>query len=193
MKNKRTETENNKKEKEKKNKKVTIRKDEDEKVNTYEQYRIEKIDLISQSSDDDIEAKMIKLMEIKKKGGNLEEYNQNEINKIKFTKMPLNTIFSKEEIKEQPKEEDKLIRIKKGINNLINFISINNIQIKKKIISEFKAYSKQSKAKKSKKNVKEKNSNKKPSIAKGKNNKKEEVKNNIKKKKIKLKNLMMKM
>ena len=67
MKNKRTETENNKKEKEKKNKKVTIRKDEDEKVNTYEQYRIEKIDLISQSSDDDIEAKMIKLMEIKKK------------------------------------------------------------------------------------------------------------------------------
>ena len=68
MKNKRTETENNKKEKEKKNKKVTIRKDEDEKVNTYEQYRIEKIDLISQSSDDDIEAKMIKLMEIKKKG-----------------------------------------------------------------------------------------------------------------------------
>ena len=183
MKNKRTETENNKKEKEKKNKKVTIRKDEDEKVNTYEQYRIEKIDLISQSSDDDIEAKMIKLMEIKKKGGNLEEYNQNEINKIKFTKMPLNTIFSKEEIKEQPKEEDKLIRIKKGINNLINFISINNIQIKKKIISEFKAYSKQSKAKKSKKNVKEKNSNKKPSIAKGKNNKKEEVKNNIKEEK----------
>ena len=166
-KNKRTETENNKKEKEKKNKKVTLRKDEDEKVNTYEQYRIEKIDLISQSSDDDIETKMIKLMEIKKKGGNLEEYNQNEINKIKFTKMPLNTIFSKEEIKEQPKEEDKLIRIKKGINNLINFISINNIQIKKKIISEFKAYSKQSKAKKSKKNVKEKNSNKKPSIAKG--------------------------
>ena len=157
MKNKRTETENNKKEKEKKNKKVTIRKDEDEKVNTYEQYRIEKIDLISQSSDDDIEAKMIKLMEIKKKGGNLEEYNQNEINKIKFTKMPLNTIFSKEEIKEQPKEEDKLIRIKKGINNLINLISINNIQIKKKIISEFKAYSKQTKPKKSKKNVKEKN------------------------------------
>ena len=187
MKNKRTETENNKKEKEKKNKKVTIRKDEDEKVNTYEQYRIEKIDLISQSSDDDIEAKMIKLMEIKKKGGNLEEYNQNEINKIKFTKMPLNTIFSKEEIKEQPKEEDKLIRIKKGINNLINFISINNIQIKKKIISEFKAYSKQSKAKKSKKNVKEKNSNKKPSIAKGKNNKKEEVKNNIKEEKKQIK------
>ena len=187
MKNKRTETENNKKEKEKKNKKVTIRKDEDEKVNTYEQYRIEKIDLISQSSDDDIEAKMIKLMEIKKKGGNLEEYNQNEINKIKFTKMPLNTIFSKEEIKEQPKEEDKLIRIKKGINNLINFISINNIQIKKKIISEFKTYSKQSKAKQSKKNVKEKNSNKKPSITKGKNNKKEEVKNNIKEEKKQIK------
>ena len=54
-------------------------------------------------------------MEIKKKGGNLEEYNQNEINKIKFTKMPLNTIFSKEEIKEQPKEEDKS-KIKQRIN-----------------------------------------------------------------------------
>ena len=114
------------------------------------------MDLISQSSDDDIKTKMIKLMEKIKKGGKSEDYNQKEINRIKFIKMPLNTIFSKEEIKGQPKEEDNLIRIKKWINNLINFIYIKNIQIKKKIISEFKTYSKQSKAKKSKKNVKKK-------------------------------------
>ena len=95
-------------------------------------------------------------MEKIKKGGKSEDYNQKEINRIKFIKMPLNTIFSKEEIKGQPKEEDNLIRIKKWINNLINFIYIKNIQIKKKIISEFKTYSKQSKAKKSKKNVKKK-------------------------------------
>ena len=75
MKNKRIETDKNKnspqgkfkKNKEKINKKVKMKLDEDEKVNSYEEYRIEKIDLISESSEEDIETKMKKLIEIKKK------------------------------------------------------------------------------------------------------------------------------
>ncbi len=45
-------------------------------MNTYEEYRIEKIDLISQSSEKDIDTKMKKNNRIKKKGGNLDEYNK---------------------------------------------------------------------------------------------------------------------
>ena len=75
MKSKRIETDKNKnspqgkfkKNKEKINKKVKMKLDEDEKVNSYEEYRIEKIDLISESSEEDIETKMKKLIEIKKK------------------------------------------------------------------------------------------------------------------------------
>ena len=78
MKNRRIETDKNKnspqgkfkKNKEKINKKVKVKLDEDEKVNSYEEYRIEKIDLLSESSEEDIETKMKKLIEIKKKGGN---------------------------------------------------------------------------------------------------------------------------
>ena len=92
MKNKRIETDKNKnspqgkfkKNKEKINKKVKMKLDKDEKVNSYEEYRIEKIDLISESSEEDIETKMKKLIEIKKKGGNLDDYNKNEMNKIQF-------------------------------------------------------------------------------------------------------------
>ena len=78
MKNRRIETDKHKnspqgkfkKNKEKINKKVKVKLDEDEKVNSYEEYRIEKIDLLSESSEEDIETKMKKLIEIKKKGGN---------------------------------------------------------------------------------------------------------------------------
>ncbi len=34
-------------------------------MNTYEEYRIEKIDLISKSSEDDIDTKMKKIIELK--------------------------------------------------------------------------------------------------------------------------------
>ena len=82
MKKKKTETESNKKEKGKKKKNLKVKKEEDTKDNKYEEYRIEKIDLVSQSSEEDIETKMKKLIELKKKGVNLDEYNKNEIDKI---------------------------------------------------------------------------------------------------------------
>ena len=88
MKKKRTETESNKNSKGKKKQISKAKKKEDAKVNTYEEYRIDKIDLISQSSEEDIETKMKKLIELKKKGVNLDEYNKNEIDKIQFKRIP---------------------------------------------------------------------------------------------------------
>jgi len=129
MKNKRTETDGKKKIKEKKNKNVKVKIDENEKINTYEQYRIEKLDLISQSSGEDIETKMNKLIQLKKKGINLEEYNKSEIEKIKFTKQPLNDqIFTNKEKEnnEQQIKQDKLMKIKSGLNSFMNYFSSRN-------------------------------------------------------------------
>ena len=147
MKNKRTETENNKNDKGKKKNKVKIFLKEDEKVNTYEQYRIEKIDLVTQSSEEDIETKMNKLIELKKKGVNLNEYNQNEINKIQFKKFPLN-IVQKEEKKDiqleqkskEKEKKDKLIKLKNGLNNFKNIFEIIKTKRKENIIQELVSY-----------------------------------------------------
>ena len=151
MKNKRIETEENKKDKERKKKGVKIQKEENEKVSTYEQYRIEKIDLLSESSEEDIETKMKKLIELKKKGGNLEEYNKNEINKIQFKKLPL-TIQTEEnkenQLIKQLKEkelESKKIKIKIGLNNFSQFLSLTKTKIRKNILLELISYYKQSK------------------------------------------------
>ena len=150
MKTKRTETDNKKNTKDKKGKKVTLNLNEDKKVNTYEQYRIEKIDLISQSSEDDIEAKMKKLIEIKRKGGNIEEYNENEINKIKFTKNPLiNQFIPKKENENNKQQEDKnnLIKIKNGLISFMKYLSLKKTKIKKNAFLDLKLYNKQSKEK----------------------------------------------
>ena len=150
MKTRRTETDKKKNSKEKKVKRVTLKLDEDEKVNTYEQYRIEKIDLISQSSEDDIETKMKKLIEIKRKGGNLEEYNENEISKIKFTKTPLINQLKpkKENINNQQKEnKDNIIKIKNGLISFMKYLSLKKTKIKKNTFLDLKTYNKQSKEK----------------------------------------------
>ena len=172
MKKKRTETESNKKEKGKKKKNLKAKKEEDTKDNKYEEYRIEKIDLVSQSSEEDIETKMKKLIELKKKGGNLDEYNKNEINKIQFKRIPyFNKEESKNEIKQEEEEEDKqdkLIKIKNGLNNLDNFSNLIKNRIRKNIIQKLKQIPKKSKKPKQKQKQENTNTNtnKKPSIQK---------------------------
>ena len=200
MKNKRTETDGKKKMKEKKNKKVSVKTEEDKKIDTYEQYRIEKIDFLSQSSDEDIETQMNKLIQLKKKGISLEEYNKNQVEKIKFTKQTLNNqIFSNKE-KENNKEnnqqqikQDKLMKIKSGLNSFMNYFSIIKIKIRKKTFSEFLSYNKLKKAEMKKQkeeninintNINKKLPNKEDHskikiISNKKINIKEEVKNNI--------------
>ena len=177
MKNKRTETDGKKKIKEKKNKNVKVKFDENEKINTYEQYRIEKLDLISQSSGEDIETKMNKLIQLKKKGINLEEYNKNEIEKIKFTKQPLNNqIFTtkEKENNQQQMKQDKLMKIKSGLNSFMTYFSLVKIKIKNKTFYELLSYNKQKEEQ-----IKENHLNLKILSNKG-NNFFEEVKNNNK-------------
>ena len=171
MKKKKTETESNKKEKGKKKKNLKVKKEEDTKDNKYEEYRIEKIDLVSQSSEEDIETKMKKLIELKKKGGNLDEYNKNEINKIQFKRIPyFNKEESKNEIKQEEEEDkqDKLIKIKNGLNNLDNFSNLIKNRIRKNIIQKLKQIPKKSKKPKQKQKQENTNTNtnKKPSIQK---------------------------
>ena len=186
MKKKRTETESNKNSKGKKKQISKAKKKEDAKVNTYEEYRIDKIDLISQSSEEDIETKMKKLIELKKKGVNLDEYNKNEIDKIQFKRIPY---FTQEESKNESKQqeekkekEDKLKKIKNGLNNLNNFSNLLKKRIKKSIIQRLKTISKQPKKPKQKPKKESINSNtnintyKKPLIKKETN---ENSKNNI--------------
>ena len=186
MKKKRTETESNKNSKGKKKQISKAKKKEDAKVNTYEEYRIDKIDLISQSSEEDIETKMKKLIELKKKGVNLDEYNKNEIDKIQFKRIPY---FTQEESKNESKQqeekkekEDKLKKIKNGLNNLNNFSNLLKKRIKKSIIQKLKTISKQPKKPKQKQKKESINSNtnintyKKPLIKKETN---ENSKNNI--------------
>ena len=93
-------------------------------MNAYEGYPIEKINLISQSSEGDIGTKKKKIIELKK-GGNLDEISKNEINKIEFKRIPFfNQEESKNEIKQQKEKQDKLIRIKSRLNNLDNFSNL---------------------------------------------------------------------
>ena len=153
MKNKRTETEKINAEKKKKRKNDN-NEEEDKKSDSYEEYRVEKLDLISITTEEDIETKMKKLIEIKKKGGNLEEYNRNELNKIQFKKLTSNKPkIPKEETKQQQKEkEDNLIKIKNGLNNFVNCFTL--IKLKQNAFQKLILYSKKSKEKKKKKNKK---------------------------------------
>ena len=172
MKNKRTETEKINAEKKKKRKNDN-NEEEDKKSDSYEEYRVEKLDLISITTEEDIETKMKKLIEIKKKGGNLEEYNRNELNKIQFKKLTSNKPkIPKEETKQQQKEkEDNLIKIKNGLNNFVNCFTL--IKLKQNAFQKLILYSKKSKEKEVIKNKKSISKKEKP------NKKKEESKNNI--------------
>ena len=83
----------------------------------YEQYRIEDIDFISESSNEDIDSKMNKLIQIKKKGGNLLDYIHNkEISKLQQLKLIARNL-QEQKIKKQKKEQ-KLMKMKKGLEKL---------------------------------------------------------------------------
>ena len=85
----------------------------------YEQYRIEDIDFISQSSNEDIESKMNKMIQIKKKGGNLQDYFHNrEMSKLQQMKLVANN-FQEQKIKKQKeKKEEKIMKMKKGLEKI---------------------------------------------------------------------------
>ena len=98
-------------------KKTKVQK-EDEK-DLYEQYRVEDLDLISQSSSEDIEAKINEMMQIKKKGGSLQEYIHNkEMSKLQHMKIVSNKFQQQKEKKQKQKKEEKLMRLKKGLEKL---------------------------------------------------------------------------
>ena len=86
----------------------------------YEKYRIEDIDFISQSSnEEDIESKMNKMIQIKKKGGNLQEYIHNkEMSRYQKKKLVANKFQEQKNKKQQQKKEEKLMKIKKGLEKL---------------------------------------------------------------------------
>ena len=148
----------NEKDKKKKISKLPIK--ENEKNSSYEEFRIEKLDFLSQSSDDDIETKMKKMIALKKKGGSLEEFNQNELNKIQFKKQPvLSPPESNGKNNQQQKKENNLMKIKNGLNNFMNFFSLIKRKIKASVFNELKSYYKKSKTIKAKKQ-REKNKDK---------------------------------
>ena len=123
---------------------------EDEKYNAldikYANYQIDDdndIDLMSQSSSDDIEAKMNKMIEVKKKGGNLKEYIHNkEMSRFQKMKMTANKIQQQKEKKQQQRKEENLIKIKKGLEKLSVIIpKIKKNINSRKFIEKIKAMS----------------------------------------------------
>ena len=109
---------------------------EDEDEDEYEKYRVEEIDFISQSSNDDIETKMKKMIEIKRKGGNIQDYfHKKEQNKLEKMKMVADNFQQKKEKKQQQKKEEKLMKLKKGLEKCIIIIPkiMRNISYKKLI------------------------------------------------------------
>ena len=113
---------NNKKDIYKIQKKTKSQEDEkyDDLDTKYEKYRIEDIDFISQSSnEEDIESKMNKMIQIKKKGGNLQEYIHNkEMSRYQKMKLVANKFQEQKNKKQQQKKEEKLMKIKKGLEKL---------------------------------------------------------------------------
>ena len=89
-------------------------------TNLYEEYRIEDLDdLISQSSNEDIETKMNKMIEIKKKGVNLEEYmHKKEMDRYEQMKINSMKFQMEKEKKLKQKKEEKLMKLKKGLEIL---------------------------------------------------------------------------
>ena len=120
--------------------------------NMYEKYRVEDIDFISQSSSDDIETKMNKMIEIKKKGGNLQEYLHNkEMSKFQQMKISADKFQQQKDKKQQQKKEEKLMKMKKGLDKLKIIIPklmrnlayrklTKKIKYKMKIISGFEKF-----------------------------------------------------
>ena len=112
----------------------------------YEKYRIEDLDFISQSSNEDIESKMNKMIQIKKKGGSLLDYIQKkEMNRLQQMKITANKFQQQKELKQQQKKEEKLMKMKKGLESLNKIIPtiLRNIAFRKltkkiKIISDIK-------------------------------------------------------
>ena len=99
-------------------KKKTKAQKEDEK-DIYEKYRVEDLDLISQSSSEDIETKINEMIQIKKKGGSLQDYIHNkEMNKLQRMKIVSNKFQQQKDKKQQQKKEEKLMRLKKGLEKL---------------------------------------------------------------------------
>ena len=101
----------NEKDKKKKPSKVSI--NENEKNSSYEEFRVEKLDFLSES-DDDIETKMKKMITLKKMGGSLEEFNQNELNKIQFKKQSILSPKGLNSKNNQQQKENNLMKIKNG-------------------------------------------------------------------------------
>ena len=160
------------KDKKKKPSKVSI--NENEKNSSYEEFRVEKLDFLSES-DDDIETKMKKMITLKKMGGSLEEFNQNELNKIQFKKQSILSPKGLNSKNNQQQKENNLMKIKNGLNNFMNFFSLIKRKIKVSVFNDLKSYYKKSKTLKAKKK-KEKSSKK---IKKEKISK-EETKDNVK-------------
>ena len=97
--------------------------EEDEKYNDleikYGKYRIEDFDLYSQSSNEDIETKMNKMIQIKKKGGNLQEYIHNkEMTRLQKMKLVSEKFQQQKDKKLIQKKEEKLMKLKKGLEKL---------------------------------------------------------------------------
>ena len=92
----------------------------------YEQFRVEDITFISESSNDDIETKMKKMIEIKRKGGNLQEYlhskEMNKLQKMKIAANDFNDFQQQKDQKQQQKKEEKLMKLKKGLEKCIIII-----------------------------------------------------------------------
>ena len=85
----------------------------------YEKYRVEDLDFISQSSNEDIEEKINKMIELRKKGVNLKEYLHNkEINRLQQMKLAATKFQQEKEKKQKQKKEEKLMKLKKGLDLL---------------------------------------------------------------------------
>ena len=141
----------NKKEKENKGKKTIMSTSENAKNNSYEEFRIEKLDYLFKLSEEDIETKIKKMIALKKKGGNLDEYNQNELNKIQFKKQSFSPLELKSENNKQQRMSEKLTKIKMGLNKFINFVSLTKRNKKISSFKELKSYYNKLKSKKEEK------------------------------------------
>ena len=114
--------------------------EEDEKYDylekKYEKYRVEDLDFISQSSNEDIEEKINKMIELRKKGVNLKEYMHNkEMNKLQQMKLAAIKFQQEKEKKKKQKRDEKLMKLKKGLDllNLIIPKLMKNISFRKLI------------------------------------------------------------
>ena len=123
----------------KKNKKDKKNEDfEDAKIQdeeSYSRYRVDDIDFISQTSEEDIETKMNKMIEIKHQGGDIQEYI-NSKDKLQPKKENVNKLQKRKEIKEESKKMDD--RPQKIQKELEKFKCVLNSIIKRTIFFKLK-------------------------------------------------------